>query len=138
MQINNGYERSGTRSRIREIKILGAFTLAIAVIATVVMDILIYPLCHFALTRTHSFNFLIRYGTLFILAAFILFLISRRIYRHRRNGLTWKAVILDLLKRPFSFLTVGLFIILLSGAMGGLLYALLYNNNRLLHNLFNR
>ena len=129
------YERSGTRNRIRDISVLAAFTVMVAVTATVVMDLIIYPICLFALHRTETFNIFIRYGSLIIISLLFIALFARAVYRYIRTGLSARGILFHLLRGPLSIIVVGLFLILLSALITGLLYGLLYGNNRLIHYL---
>ncbi|MCL1912245.1 MAG: hypothetical protein FWG13_08570 [Leptospirales bacterium] len=132
IQYGAAYERGGLANRIKDISIFAVFTLILAVVATVTMDILIYPIAAFALSQTRVFSLIIKYSFVFFIAAFFLSVIIKRVRSHLRNGLTFKETATDLIKAPASALAIAMFVILLSAVIIGAVYMLLNANNRII------
>ncbi|MCL1911817.1 MAG: hypothetical protein FWG13_06400 [Leptospirales bacterium] len=132
IQYNPAYERGGLASRIKDLSILAVFTLILALVSTIAMDIIIYPIAAFALSHTRVFSLIIKYGFILFIAAFFLSIIIKRVRSHLKNGLTLKETLIDLVKAPASILAIALFVIFLSAIIIGAVYMLLNTNNRII------
>lgn len=131
------YEKRRLRDRFRDISTLAAFTLAVAVISLVIMNLLIYPVTVFAVNHTSAFNFIVRDLTIFTIIALLLFLVGLRVYRLRKEGIPASEIARYLVKKPFYYLAIFFFFILISSVLLLLLYLLLSNNYYLLYRLTN-
>jgi len=126
------YERGGLSNRVKDIFIFAVFTLILAVVSTLTVDILIYPIAAFALSQTKLFSLIVKYGFLFFITAFFLSIIIKRVRAHLKNGLTFREAAIDLIKAPASAAVMILFVIFLSAVIIGAVYILLYTNNRII------
>lgn len=137
--MNNGilYEKRRLRDRFKEISTLAAFTLAVAIISLVIMNLLIYPVTVFAVNHTGAFNFIVKDLSIFAIIALLLFFVGLRIYRLRKEGLPASEIARYLVKKPFYYIAIFFFFILTSSVLGFLLYLLLSNNYYLLYRLTN-
>ncbi len=131
------YEKRRLRDRFKEISTLAAFTLAVAVISLVIMNLLIYPVTIFAIKYTGAFNFIVKDVLAFAIIAMLLFLIGLRIYRLRKEGLPASQIARYLLKKPFYYIAIFFFFFLTSSVLVFLLYLLMSNNYYLLYRLTN-
>lgn len=131
------YEKRRLRDRFREISTLAAFTLAVAVISLVIMNLLIYPVTVFAVNHTGAFNFIVKDLSIFAIIALLLFLFGLRIYRLRKEGIPASEIARYLVRKPFYYIAIFFFFILTSSALVFLLYLLLSNNYYLLYRLSN-
>jgi len=132
IQHGPAYERGGLANRIKDISIFAVFTLILAVVSTVIMDILIYPIAAFALSQTKLFSLIIKYCFIFFIVAFLLSIIIKRVRTHLKNGLTFSKTITDLIKAPASAAAIAIFVIFLSAVIIGAVYMLLHTNNRII------
>ena len=137
IQYGSAYERGGIANRIKDISIFAAFTLILAVISTITMDILIYPIALFALNKTKLFSLIIKYSFIFFIAAFLLSAVIKRARSHLKNGLTFRETATDLIKAPASVAAIAVFLIFLSAIIIGSVYLLLSTNNRIITLLMN-
>jgi hypothetical protein len=131
------YEKRRLRDRFKEMSTLAAFTLMVAIISLVIMNLLVYPVTVFAVRHTGAFNFIVKDLSLVAIIALLLFFIGLRIYRLRKEGLPASEIARYLLKKPFYYIAVFFFFIITSSVLVFLLYLLLSNNYYLLYRLSN-
>ena len=137
MNSEHPYEKTRLRDRSRELLTLALFTVAIALISTVVMNLLVYPVSLFAIHRKEAFNIIIVNVSLYGLIGLLLFLLGRKVYRLRKDGLPPARILVYLLRRPAYYL--GLFMVFLasSAVIAAFLYFLLSFNYYYLFKLTN-
>jgi len=133
MYKNTLYEKNNTVNKIKELFILAMFTIVIAVISLVVMDILILPLSTFAINNKEIYNFIIKDVSVFLIIFLLFFLLLRKILGLHRDGLTKKEIAKYLFRRPFYYFSIFLFLLFSSAVIIFILYILLSFNNNLLH-----
>ncbi|MDR3237359.1 MAG: hypothetical protein LBT84_02520 [Spirochaetia bacterium] len=127
------YERAGLAHRIKDISIMALFTIIVALISALVMDLLVYPISAFALSETRKFSLIIKYGFLLAVALALIFMVVRRIHNHLRKGLTLRETLIDLAKAPASAAALVFFMIVISVIVIGAVYILLSANNRMIN-----
>ena len=137
MNNENLFEKRRLRDRFREIATLAGFTLAVAVISIVIMNLLIFPVTVFAVNHTGAFNFIVKDLSIFLIIALLAFLVGIRIYRLRKEGLPAADIARYLLRKPFYYIAIFFFFIVTSSALIFILYLLLSNNYYLLYKLTN-
>jgi len=137
MQKESQYERTGSRERMKELLPLAGFTVLAAVVATVVMDIIIYPVAAFAINFKNAFNLFIKYTTWIVIVIFIVYIVSRRAYRLKKDGFSAGNIVRYLLKRPLYYLAIFLFLVAASAVIISLIYVILGNNYYLLYKISN-
>lgn len=130
-------EKGKSGDRIRDVRNLALFVLAIALVCTVVMDILAYPLSLFAFYRKELFTTVVRYLSVSAIALYLVIIIIRRILFLSRNGIAPGRIMIILLRSPLRYITSFLFTFAAIGAVGILIYLLLNFNNLFLHTLGN-
>lgn len=135
--MNSSYERSGLRHRLKDFSILGFASLVIALISTLVMDLLIYPLSTFALNKTVLFTRIFQYGFLALVIGVFIFMIIKKFHTHKKNGLTKKATLIDIAKAPALALSSAFFLLIISAAIIVVIYLLLSYNNNFINSLIN-
>lgn len=127
------YEKGGLGHRIKDLSILGAFTMLLAVISVIVMDIIIYPTAAFALSKTELFTKLFKGGVLVFIVLTVATAIVKRVRTHKKNGMPTAAIAVDLLKAPSKFLLLALFLLIISAVIIMFLWLLLSSNNNFIH-----
>ncbi|MBN2077921.1 MAG: hypothetical protein JW838_03090 [Spirochaetes bacterium] len=131
------YEKSRLRDRTREIVTLALFTVAVALISTVVMNILVYPVTLFAIHRKEIFNVIIIHLSLYGVIGLLAFLLVKKIYRLRRDGLAAAKISSYLLRRPAYYLGIFLVFLAVSSVIIAFLYLLFSYNYYYLFKLTN-
>ena len=131
------YEKRRLRDRFRDISTLAAFTLAVALISVIIMNLLVFPVTLFAVNHTGTFNFIVRDLSLFAIIGLLLFLIGIRIYRLRKEGLPAREIARYLVKKPFYYIAIFFFFIVTSVVLTLILYWLLGTNYYILYRLTN-
>ena len=128
-------EKSRLRDRFKGISTLAAFTIAIAVISIVVMNLLTYPVTVFAVKYKNAFNYIFKYFIIIGLITLFAYLVLATVYRLKKGGLSSREIALHILRKPFYALSIALFIIAASTAIIALLYILFSNNYYLLYKI---
>lgn len=131
------YEKSRLRDRTREIVTLALFTVAVALISTVVMNVLVYPVTLFAIHRKEIFNVIIIHLSLYGVIGLLAFLLVKKIYRLRRDGLSAAKISSYLLRRPAYYLGIFLVFLAVSSVIIAFLYLLFSYNYYYLFKLTN-
>jgi len=128
-------EKSRLRDRFKGITTLAAFTIAIAVISIVVMNLITYPVTVFAVKHKNAFNYIFKYFLIIGLISFFTYLVLATVYRLKKGGLSSREIALYILRKPFYALSIVLFIIAASTAVIALLYILFSNNFYLIYKI---
>ncbi len=137
MNTRHPYEKSRLRDRSREILTLALFTLAIALISTLVMNILVYPVTLFAIHRKETFNVIITHLSLYGVIGLLAFLLAKKICRLRRDGLSAAKIISYLVRRPAHHLGIFMVFLAVSAVIIVFLYLLFSYNYYYLFKLTN-
>ncbi|MBN1498243.1 MAG: hypothetical protein JXA07_15830 [Spirochaetes bacterium] len=135
MYNGNLYEKRRLRDRFRDLVTLAAFTLAVAAVSVLIMNLLVYPVTLFAVRNKETFNFIVRDLSLFGLLAIILIAVGLKIRHLKKEGLPEKEIAGYLFRKPFYYLSIFFFFIVISAALLFLLYLLFSNNYYLLYKL---
>jgi len=128
MSQNNLFEKKSILERTKGLLTLAIFTIIVAAISLVVMDILVFPLTVFAINFTKIYTFLIKNIGFIVLILFVLFLIGRKIYLKKKNGLTEEEIGKYILHRLLYYFSVFLVIVILTAIIILFLYLILNNN----------
>jgi hypothetical protein len=128
MYSENLYEKNKVRERLKDIATLAAFTIAIAVISVLAMNLLAYPVTIFAVKYFKAFNFIFKYLVIIGISAFIVSMVAVTVFRLRRRGLTSGEIAVYLVRKPFYSITIFLFFLAVSAVIIALLYIMLSNN----------
>lgn len=137
MDTRHPYEKSRLRDRSREILTLALFTLAIALISTIVMNILVYPVTLFAIHRKEVFNVIITHLSLYGVIGVLLFMLAKKIFRLRRDGLSASKILSYLVRRPAHHLGIFMVFLAVSAVIIAFLYVLFSYNYYYLFKLTN-
>jgi hypothetical protein len=137
MDTPHPYEKSRLRDRTREIITLALFTIAVALISTLVMNILVYPVTLFAIHRKELFNVIITHLSFYGVVVFLAFLLVRNIIRLRRDGLSSSKILSYLIRRPAFYLGIVMVFLAVSAVIIAFLYVLFSYNYYYLYKLTN-
>ena len=135
MPIYNLYKNKPIKERIKEIFTLAVFTLVVAFISIVTMDILVYPISLVALKNKDFFNFLIGDLLFILIILFIIFLVAKKIYWLNKNGLSNREITRFLLFKPLYYLSTFFIILMASMFVIFFLFILLDKNQYLIYKL---
>ncbi len=137
MESEHFYKKTRLRDRSRELLTLALFTMAIALISTLVMNILVYPTSLFAIHRKEAFNVIITHLSLYGIVGIFLFLLARKVYRLKKEGLPPARIASYLLRRPAYYLALFMVFLAISAMIAAFLYLLLSYNYYYLFRLTN-
>lgn len=132
-----GNERKKFKERMREGYVLFLFIFLSAIASIIVMDIIVLPITIFAVTKKETF--LMIFGDFFwiVIAAFLIFLLIRRVIHLKKDGIPVKSIIAHITTRPLKVIA-GLLIIIASGAgLIGILYLCMSYNSYFIYKLIN-
>lgn len=132
---SNMYEKGRLRDRFRDLATLAGFTVAVAIISLVAMDLIIYPATLFAVRRPGTFTAIFSSVLAATVIALLVAVPVRRIIRFRRDELPWPLIARYLLRRPLHYLALFCFFLLISTVIITILYLLLSNNYYLLYRI---
>jgi hypothetical protein len=120
--VNSKLDSKSFSSRVKDLVSITGFIIAAAIVSTLIMDIIVFPLTIFAINDVPSFNNLIRLlFTLLILFLLIYPFISIS-SRLKKEGHDRKYIAIYLIRRPFY--NIGLFFLIL--ALCALIIAVIY------------
>lgn len=135
MTAPNPYEKSRFADRMKEIGILCLFITGSALLATFIMDLLVYPVAIFAVNNKTLYTFMVRNISLALLLLVISVFIIRRVVMLRREGYGTAGILSRIARRMVSA-TVWLFICMgITGTVIAVIYFLLSYNYYLLYKL---
>ncbi len=129
------FEKSSFKERIKEISTLAAFTIAIAVISIVIMNLLAYPVAAFAVKQKAAFNFIFKYFVTIGIVALFAGLISITVLRLKKGGLASKDIVRYIVRRCFYSISMFFIVIAASAGVIILLYYLFSNDYYLLYKI---
>lgn len=134
---NNTYEKTRLKDKLKEVFTLFTF-IAISLIASlIVMDILIFPVALFSINNKILFNYLIKHITWIAILALLIYLIARRIYLCRKNGMAYSEIIKSLIAKPLKALIIILTFLIIVSLLTYLVYFLMSSNYYLLYKIIN-
>ncbi len=128
-------EKATLKVRSRSLSVLALFTIAIAVISVIAMDILILPLSLFAINHTEIFSLIIRKATLVSVVCLILFFFIRRIIQLKHNSLSGTDIFLYILRRAGHYTALIIIFISISSTLITLILYLVSSNDLLIHRI---
>jgi hypothetical protein len=135
MNDENIYEKPRIKNRFRDLATLAGFTIAVAVLSVVVMDILVYPLAVAATRNTRAFTALIKYTIVILPVLAVIAVQARKIVIMRREGIPGKTIASLLAHKPLYHLAVFFIILTMTVIIACALYLLLSYNYYLLYRL---
>ncbi|MCP4137748.1 MAG: hypothetical protein GY754_42685 [bacterium] len=122
-------ERDRNKERIKGLFILSAFTIAIAVISLLVMDLVIIPVTLFAIHQKAAFNVAIKWGALSFLLFLLIYPFVKKIISLAKDGLKPGKIILHLLLKTLMYFTTFCVFLALTIVKVILIYFILDTNN---------
>lgn len=131
------YEKNSLSDRIKNLSVLAFFTVMLAIVSVIVMDILIYAISSFALNKTDSFTLVFKYGVLFFVIAAFLLTVFKRIRSYRRNNMPSGKIAAYLIKTPAKAAAVGIVLVFISAAVIFLLWLIFSANNKFINLIMN-
>lgn len=137
MYNGNLYENRKLRDRFNDLVTLAAFTLGVAVLSVIIMNLLIYPVTVFAVRNKETFNFIVRDLSLFGLLALVLLSVGLKVRRLKKEGLPEEEIARYMVRKPFHYLSIFFFFLFISSVLLLLLYLLFSNNYYLLYKITN-
>lgn len=139
MMINgeNKFERKSLSDRIKEISSLSIFTIIVALAGVALMDVIVYPLVSFAVKDVNTFNIIFENLFFLFILSFLIYTLVRKIRKLTREEAGRGQVLMYLLRRPFHYITLTLFILVLSSAVIFILYTLFSQNYYYLYKISN-
>lgn len=125
------------KDRFKEGYFLFLFIFLSAIASIIVMDILILPIAIFAVAKKETF--LLLFGDFFwvVIAAFVLFLLIRRIISLSKDGVPARSIIAHIATRPLKALVAALIILVSGASLIGILYLCLSYNSYFIYKLIN-
>jgi hypothetical protein len=124
----NKYERGSLKDRIKELSSLGFLTVIVAAVSVFLMNLVVFPLSYFAVNNVNSFNIILKNIFYLFIITFILFIFFNKIKYLKRTGMRLSSILLYFIKRPFHYLSLVLFFILLSSILVITIYYLFSTN----------
>jgi len=137
MYKNNPYEKTGFKSRIKELSILFLFIIISAAISLLVMNLCTFPIALFSINNRAIFTYLINHLIWIILLATLIYFLIRKIVFLKKNSVKFLQIIKDILFKPISLLATSIILFFLILIIVTFLYILLQNNYYLLYKLTN-
>jgi len=131
----NKYERGSLKDRAKELSSLGFLTVIVAAVSVFLMNIIVFPLSFFAVNNVNAFNIVLKNIFYLFIITFILFIFFNKIKNLKRMGLRLSSIVLYFIKRPFHYLSLFLFFILLSSLLVITIYYLFSANYYLIYKL---
>lgn len=132
-----GNDAKKLKDRFREGYVLFLFIFLSAIASIIVMDILILPIAVFAVAKKETF--LLLFGDFFwiVIAAFLLFLLIRRIIALSKDGIPARSIIAHIATRPLKALAAALLILISGAGLIGILYLCMSYNSYFIYKLIN-
>lgn len=133
----NKFERKSLGNRIKEISSLSVFTIIVALAGIALMDIIVYPLVSFAVQDVNTFNIIFENLFFLFILSFLIYSLVRKIRKLTREEAPRGQVLMYLLRRPFHYITLTLFILVVSSAVIFIIYTLFSQNYYYLYKISN-
>lgn len=135
MNDENLYRGRRLKERLGDFTTLAVFTVIVAALSVVVMDLLVYPMVIFAMRSTGAFTFLVKYLFFGFFAGSAILFILLKIRRLKKGGLANREIGRYLVSRPAYYLSSFFIILLSSVVVLTIIYLLLERNYYLLYKL---
>ncbi|HQO40858.1 MAG TPA: hypothetical protein PK986_10345 [Spirochaetota bacterium] len=133
--MNNKLDSKSFSSRVKDLVSISGFIIAAAVVSTLIMDLIVFPLTIFAIRDVPSFNNLIRLlFTLLILFLMIYPFISIS-SRLKKEGHDRKYIVKYLIRQPFYHIGLLLLFLALCALIIAAIYLLFSTNYYYLHRI---
>jgi len=133
--VNNKLDSKSFSSRVKDLVSISGFIIAAAVVSTLIMDLIVFPLTIFAIRDVPSFNNLIRLlFTLLILFLMIYPFISIS-SRLKKEGHDRKYIVKYLIRQPFYHIGLLLLFLALCALIIAAIYLLFSTNYYYLHRI---
>jgi hypothetical protein len=137
MNHDNSLEKARLGDRLRESLILCSFIFVSALVCTLVMDLVIFPIAGFAIAHKKAYTIIFKYSFWILLLGACGAAFAGSVRRHRQNGLSARQIALKMAGRPGVFLLWLFAMIGIVAALFLLLYLLLNYNDYLLYRIAN-
>lgn len=135
ISVNNKLDSKSFSSRVKDLVSISGFIIAAAVVSTLIMDLIVFPLTIFAIRDVPSFNNLIRLlFTLLILFLMIYPFISIS-SRLKKEGHDRKYIVKYLIRQPFYHIGLLLLFLALCALIIAAIYLLFSTNYYYLHRI---
>ena len=122
-------------TRAKELISISVFTVLAALVSTLLMDLIVFPLTMFAVSNIPLYNTIIKIVITAVAGTALAYWIFSTSKYLKNNGKDIKHIILFLLKRPFHYIGLFLFVMALSGILIAVIYLLFSLNYYYLHRL---
>jgi len=126
-----------TNIKFKEIINLTFFTIIIAIISTLIVDLTVYPISIFAVSMKGTFNSIVKFLFFPGILIYILLYIFYKVYNYRKNEIPGKIILKKILISPVKYFLISISTILLVSAIFGFLYFLFFGNYQLIFKLMN-
>lgn len=134
-RVNNKLDSKSFSSKVKDLVSISGFIILAAVISTLLMDIIVYPLTMFAINDVPSFNNLIKLVFILLLLFILIFSTITISSNLRKEGRDKKYIILYLIRRPFYHIGLFFLIVTLAALIIAAIYLLFSTNYYYLHRI---
>jgi hypothetical protein len=134
---DNTYEKTRLKDRAKELIILFAFIIGALISSIIIMDLIIFPISLFSINNKEIFNHFVKYTTWIIFIALSIYLIGRKIYLLRKDGMGYNEIMKIILFKPLRFLMSMMIFVVLSSMLLLLIYSLMSYNYYILYKIIN-
>ena len=132
---NNRLESGSAAQMLKNFAALALFSIIALMISLITMNLIAYPVSILAISNTHLFNQLIKYGVAAGVSFFVLIRVFRRIVNLKRSGLSPVQITAYMAKRPFYYIFISLGFIIISLIIIGIIYYILSYNYYFIHRI---
>lgn len=133
--VNNKLDSKSFGSRARDLVSISGFIIVAAIISTLLMDIIVFPLTMFAISDVPSFNNLIKLLFILVILFIVLYSIITIVSRLKKEGRDTRYIIIYLFRRPFYHIGLFFFILALCALIIAAIYLLFSSNYYYLHRI---
>ena len=133
--VNNKLDSKNFSSRVRDLVSISGFVILAAVISTVLMDLVVFPLTMFAITDVPSYNNLIKLIFTLLLMFLLLYSIINVSRRLKKDGHDTKYITVYLIRKPFYYIGLFFFFLALCTLIIAVIYLLFSSNYYYMHRL---
>lgn len=133
--MSNKLDSKSFGSRIRDLVSISGFIILAAIISTLLMDLIVFPLTMFAISDVPSFNNLIKLLFILLLLFILIYSIITISAKLKKEGRDTKYIVLYLFRRPFYHMGLFFFILAFCALIIGAIYLLFTSNYYYLHRI---
>ncbi len=137
MTMNNLYEKTGLKNRIKESGVLFLFIFLSLIASLIIMNLLIYPLVLFSIKNNGIFTYIVKNLFWLIIIASILYILVKRIIIYKKNELANIQIIKNIFIKPLSFLFFLLLLLVSIFVLIIVIYFILQKNYYLIYKIIN-